>query len=343
MNMNLIKALVQADVPVLLWGPPGVGKTASLLAMADSDDCHVEVLVGSTLDPIDVGGYLVPDSSGTVRSTPPPWARRISAALADGRKAWLILDELSCAPPSVQAALLRVVNERRVGECNISGCRVMAAANPSDTAADGGSLSAATANRWAHLDWSVDAKAWSQGELSGWGFRGGGTGLASARASITAYISRNPTSLLQVPKDAAQERAWPSPRSWSAAARALAVAPAELAVAAVSACVGPGAANQWAEWRLQNDLPDPEDMLSGKAKVPDRGDRAYAALFAVVSCAGTEHPQRDSRMAKAWKILSGCRPDISLGPASSLLDMSDGEVPPEAMGLAARLRGAGVK
>jgi hypothetical protein len=116
-----------------------------------------------------------------------------------------------------------------------------------------------------------------------------------------------------------------------------------MAVAVVSACVGSGAANQWAEWLLQNDLPDPEDMLSGKVKVPDRGDRAYAALFAVVSCAGTENPQRTARIEAAWNILSKCRPDIALGPASSLLDMSDGEVPKAAMGLAARLRGAGVK
>src|ERR1017187_1286671 len=125
-SLPVIEALIAADVPVLLWGPPGVGKTAALLSLAKRANAHVEVLIGSTCDPIDVGGYLVPDASGVVCSSPPPWARRLSEALADNCPAWLMLDELSCAPPSVHAALLRVVHERRVGELDLGGVRVVA-------------------------------------------------------------------------------------------------------------------------------------------------------------------------------------------------------------------------
>jgi len=159
-TLPIVRACLDADVPVLLWGPPGVGKTCALRQMATDAGAHLEVLIGSTLDPIDVGGYLVPGKGGKIRSTPPPWTYRIRKALDAKRPAWLLLDELSCAPPSVQAALLRVVAERRAGEIDLAGCRVVAASNPADTAADGGELSAAMANRWAHVTWQVDAAAW---------------------------------------------------------------------------------------------------------------------------------------------------------------------------------------
>jgi len=47
-----------------------------------------------------------------VRFAPPSWALR----LAEAGHGLLFLDELSTAPPAVQAALLRVVLERAVGD-----------------------------------------------------------------------------------------------------------------------------------------------------------------------------------------------------------------------------------
>jgi hypothetical protein len=228
-----------------------------------------------------------------------------------------------------------------VGELDISGCHIVAAANPADTAADGGSLSAATANRWGHVNWTVDAKAWTIGELSGWGGKNVGNSLAMARASICGWISRKPAALLAVPEGAAAERGWPSPRSWSAAARALSAATKDIEIAAVAACVGEGAASEWAQWRAELDLPDPELVLAGKVKVPQRGDKAFSCLAAVVSVAGTERPDRNQRIAQAWKILAGQRPDLALTPASALLDISGGEVPDEARELGLRIIGAG--
>jgi hypothetical protein len=60
-----------------------------------------------------------------------------------------------------------------------------------------------------------------------------------------------------------------------------------------------------------------------------------------VSVAGTERPDRNQRIAQAWKILAGQRPDLALTPASALLDISGGEVPDEARELGLRIIGAG--
>ena len=85
---------------------------------------------------------------------PPDWAVRLVRA---GR-GLLFLDELSTAPPAVQAALLRVVLERRVGALQLpaGAVRIVAAANPRVGAADGWELSPPLANRFVHLYWMHD-------------------------------------------------------------------------------------------------------------------------------------------------------------------------------------------
>lgn len=326
---------LDADVPLLLWGAPGTGKTSALLALAQQRRAHCEVLIGATLDPVDVGGYLVP-TGGSVVSIPPPWAQRLRAALDRGQQAWLVLDELSCAAPAVQAALLRVVQERRVGEVDLRGCRVVAAANPEDSAADGGTLAAATANRWAHIDWTLSADDWTRGELSGWGAGHATRTLATARADVCAFITAHPSALLRLPEPGSAEtsRAWPSPRSWSHVARVIAAgaAPGD----AARALVGPGSATEFSAFIAARDLPDPEHVLAGAAPLPTRADRISATLQAVVSAVLVDHPDRQARVNRAWRLLAYVRADAALVPARVLLDVFP-SVPDEARALGKRI------
>lgn len=311
--------LLAADVPVMLWGAPGTGKTETIKAMALDANAHLEVLIGSTLDPIDVGGFLVPNHDN-VSSVPPPWAKRLKAQADAKRQCWLFLDELSCAPASVHAALLRVIAERRVGDLALE-FRVIAASNPADTAADGGNLSPAMANRFAHIDYAPSADTWVIGESTAWGVGHATAAHASASAQVAEYIRRNPSALLQVPAatDDASGRAWPSPRTWSYAARSLAQSGS---VAAFAALLGAGTAAEFATWRAARDLPDPEDLLSGKAKVPTRADYVAAALMSVVSAVSVQRPDRPKRVLAAWGLLSKARSDQALMPARALLDVS---------------------
>lgn len=340
--IELVRACLEADVPVLLRGAPGTGKTAVLLAEAANAGSHIEVLIGSTLDPLDVGGYLLPTKTG-VRSVAPPWATRIRAALDARKPAWLMLDELSCAPPSVQAALLRVVHERRVGELDLAGCRVVAASNPGETAADGGELSGASANRWAHFDWVPDVGAWVAGTLRNWG-RGHATERASGlAASVAAFVQRNPQALLSVPTGLSELGwAWPSPRSWTAAIAAASAGSDAIVLRLASGCVGEGAAKEWYAHHAARDLPDPEYVLAGTAKVPTRGDRAAATLSAVVACALLPRDDRSARVARAWAVVVSVRADVAVTAAKALLDATD-QVPEIAGPYAARLRGGGVE
>ena len=67
--------------------------------------------MGSRREKRDIAGKKF-EIEGTVRLAPPQWAKR----LQDQPEGLLFLDELTTSPPAVQAAMLRVVLERVVGE-----------------------------------------------------------------------------------------------------------------------------------------------------------------------------------------------------------------------------------
>src|SRR6202161_1878549 len=155
---------VAARVPVLLWGAPGTGKTSVIRAMADALGWPCETVIASIREPSDFAGLPVVVGED-VRFAPPAWARR----LAEAGRGLLFLDELSTAPPAVQAALLRVVLERVVGDLDLPAeVAVVAAANPPEQAADGWDLSAPLANRLCHLTWEINPRLVADGLAGGW-------------------------------------------------------------------------------------------------------------------------------------------------------------------------------
>lgn len=304
---------IQARVPVLLWGPPGVGKSSTVLAIGEALGLPVEVVIASIREPSDFSGLPVIDN-GEVRFTPPAWARR----LAQAGRGILFLDEISTAPPAVQAALLRVVLDRVVGDLVLpEGVAVVAAANPPEQAAGGWDLSPPLANRFCHIQWSLDPSSWVEGMLKGWPAPqvvrlpdGWEVGIPASRALVASFIRHRPHLLLQVPNSEGQAgRAWPSPRSWDMAARLLAACDAvqageDVVASLVCGCVGEGAGLEFLTWRRSLDLPDPEELLKNPSNftLPTRGDQAFAVLTAVVAAA-VSNLTADRWMA-AWQILA---------------------------------------
>src|SRR6202046_5077042 len=163
-TVEALGVAVAARVPVLLWGAPGTGKTSAIRAMAQAMGLPCETVIASIREPSDFAGLPIV-VGGDVVFAPPAWARR----LAEAGRGLLFLDELSTAPPAVQAALLRVVLERAVGDLTLpEEIAVVAAANPPEQAADGWDLSAPLANRLCHLSWDIDPRAVADGLAGGW-------------------------------------------------------------------------------------------------------------------------------------------------------------------------------
>ncbi|WP_242975874.1 hypothetical protein [Desulfosporosinus sp. FKB] len=69
---------VQAGIPVLTWGPPGVGKTASITKLADVLGIPLEVVLASIREPSDFSGLPVIGKAFWQKNTMLFWRNRNS-------------------------------------------------------------------------------------------------------------------------------------------------------------------------------------------------------------------------------------------------------------------------
>jgi hypothetical protein len=346
-QLDALALAVSADLPVLLWGEPGIGKTAALNQLADSLDLPLTTVIASVHEPSDFSGLPVVGDDPAVQGVPmapPDWAVR----LARCGRGLLFLDELSTAPPAVQAALLRLVLERRLGALTLpSGVRIVAAANPRSSAADGWELSAPLANRFVHLQWTHShevvvrglAGTWPRAMLPRLDPRRLGEAVALARRAVCGFLTTRPGLVHRLPSaETRRGGPWPSPRSWEMALRLVAFATASVASREVLSMlvrgtVGDGPGLELLAWIDRMDLPDPEVLLADPAAgdLPERGDLRHAVLDAVVEAVRNRPSQ--SRWDAAWALLVRAletgAPDLVVVPAATLamLRRDDWEVP----------------
>ena len=306
---------IEAGIPVLWWGAPGIGKTFRIRGYGRATKRATEVVIASIHPPEDFSGLPVRDGD-RARYLPPEWAVR----LVEAGGGLLFFDEVSGAAPASQNALLRVIHEGVVGQLALpAAVSMVAAANPTEQAAGGWDLSHPLANRFIHIETSADASAYVTGMLSGFpdpeplhlppSWR---AHIPTERAKVAAFIKARPQLLLVVPSDAGKaSRGWPSPRSWDALARALAAsraigAPEDVRLPLAGGAVGDAAAHEYLVWEKELDLPDPETLLAAphKFELPKRGDKAFAILSSVAAAAVSNLTEK--RWCAAWEIIDRC-------------------------------------
>ncbi|MGW6523522.1 AAA family ATPase [Streptomyces sp. NPDC054962] len=346
-QLEALTLAVAADLPVLLWGEPGIGKTAALTQLAEALDLPLTTVIASVHEPSDFSGLPVvgddPAEQG-VPMAPPDWAVRLVRA---GR-GLLFLDELSTAPPAVQAALLRLVLERRIGTLTLPpGVRIVAAANPRGSAADGWELSPPLANRFVHLQWIHDHEVvvrglggtWPRATLPRLDPAKLPEAVDFARRAVCGLLAARPKLVHQLPSSEARRGgAWPSPRSWDMTLSLLAFATAagssrDVLSLLVRGTVGDGPGLELLASLDRMDLPDPETLLADPAgaDLPERGDLRQAVLDGVVAAVRTR-PDR-SRWDAAWALLVRAletgAPDLVVVPATTLASLrrEDWDVP----------------
>ncbi|WP_238440697.1 AAA family ATPase [Streptomyces sp. TR1341] len=346
-QLEALTLAVAADLPVLLWGEPGIGKTAALTQLAETLALPLTTVIASVHEPTDFSGLPIvgddPETRG-VPMAPPQWV----VELVRAGRGLLFLDELSTATPAVQAALLRVVLERRVGALQLPpGVRIVAAANPRASAADGWELSPPLANRFVHLYWVHDREVvvrglggvWPRAELPRLLPERLSEAVAYARRAVCGFLEARPTLIHRLPStETRRGGAWPSPRSWEAALTLLAFGTAagvskEVLALLVRGAVGDGPGFELLAHIDRMDLPDPESLLAdpASAELPERGDLRQAALEAVVAAVGAR-PRRE-RWEAGWAVLVRAletgAPDLLVAPATALaaLRRDEWEVP----------------
>lgn len=312
-----LRSLIASRIPTLIWGPPGIGKTAWVNSEVGKLGLHMETVIASVREPADFSGLPFITEEG-VSFNIPAWANRINK-----HGGVVFIDEATTAPPAVQAALLRVIHEGVVGEVKLrDDVYFMAAANPAEYAANGYELAAPLANRFIHLHFNVDAKDFCTNFPTYWGAPPTLTNIkendwAPKRGLVAAYLSAQPTKLLVFPEaESNRGKAWPSPRSWDAASRVMAsCATIEEATPLVIGAVGEAQGVEFFNWLKNMDLPQPKDVLDNwqSFKVPDRSDKTYAIISGVVSFLNENFEKKywDATWEVIGKICEANQPDVA--------------------------------
>lgn len=242
---------------VMIWGPPGIGKSSVVAQVAEGAGMQLIDLRLSQLAPTDLRGLPVADhESGIARWYPPEFLPR------EGRGI-LFLDEINMAPPSLQGIAQQLVLDRRVGSYRVpEGWFIWAAGNRKEDYASVFDMPSPLANRFVHFNVGPDFDS-----FKAWAMRSG------IEETVVAFLAYRPNLLHRMD---AQQPAWPSPRAWEMAS-ALYKAGLDIAPA-----VGTAAAAEFQSYlALVKNLPDLSAILSGKGKVsfPDEPSVRYAVTI----------------------------------------------------------------
>lgn len=222
---------------VMIWGPPGVGKSSIVADIASKANLELIDLRLSQLAPTDLRGLPVADSA-VARWLPPDFLPTTGNGI-------LFLDELNMAPPAIQGIAQQLILNRKVGNYHLpEGWFVWAAGNRKEDRAAVFDMPAPLANRFLH--YSVEPHFDS---FRSWAARRG------IHEQILAFLAFRPA-LLHQPD--AKFPAWPSPRSWEMASELHEIG------LPVNAAVGEGPTGEFAAFRkVYERLPNLESILEG--------------------------------------------------------------------------------
>ncbi len=260
--LKTLRKLVQIQQPVFVWGAPGVGKSQVVAQVAQEEGLRLIDVRAVLLDPVDLRGLPRIDDDGRACWCPPEFLPREGCGI-------LFLDELNAAPPLVQAACYQLVLDRCLGEYRLpGGWSMVAAGNRETDRAVTHRMPSALANRFVHLEFSVDVDEWLTWAQN--------CGVSQA---VIAFIRFRP-SLLHAFDPQKDDKAFATPRSWEFVSRVMnhlrgGFPDLEL----IAGIVGEGTASEFCGFlRIYRNLPDPDTLLDDPetADVPQDPAMLYA-------------------------------------------------------------------
>jgi len=271
LDTEFISARHQQHTPVMLWGPPGIGKSQLVQQIGVRHGVEVVDIRLSQMEPSDLRG--IPFKSGELVEWAVP--AMLPSVERHGETGILFLDEITSAVPSVSAAAYQLILDRRLGEYRVpDGWAIFSAGNRQGDRGVTYTMPAPLANRFSHYDIEINLDDWAA-----WAYR------QHIDERIIGFLRYRPELLFDF-DPALNPMAFPSPRSWEFAHRALSkfAGLPHLLSGALQACVGQAAGIELHAFVQSLDkLPDIDAILAGeKISPPKEIDLQYALASALV-------------------------------------------------------------
>jgi len=186
--------------PLMVWGPPGAGKSSIIQAVANREGIGFIDFRLSQVEPVDLRGLPVPNKE----EKSVEWFVTAEFPRDPKSRGILLFDEISAADRSLQVAAYELILDRRLGKLYSlpDGWLVVAAGNRTEDRAVATTMSSALANRFMHVEIDPNSEDWIK-----WG------AANDIHPAVLGFIKTRPENLFSI-KNQNLERGWPSPRSW---------------------------------------------------------------------------------------------------------------------------------
>jgi len=275
---NSLDGLIESQIPVFVWGSPGIGKSSIIKQIAKDKGLEFVDLRLSLLDPTDLKGipFFDKDNHEAV------WASPNFLPKEPNSKGILFLDEINTAPPSVQASAYQLVLDRKVGDYELpKGWSIVAAGNHESDRGVVYRMPPPLANRFVHLNMEVSFEDWKS-----WAYNSG------IDSSIIAFLHYDSSRLFDF-DPTANQKSFPTPRSWEYVDKILASKIDEaLLLEVISGAVGAESATAFVSFRkVMYRLPDIDKLLDGEDVEVEHDSQV---LFALVAGIVSSIKQEDS-------------------------------------------------
>lgn len=268
------------DEPLMLWGPPGCGKSAVVAQVAERANAVLVDIRLSQYDSVDLRGFPTVEAgkyegSGAMAWVPPVTLPFVgNKAFPTDRPIIVFLDEINSASMAVAAVAYQLVNERRVGEHPLMpNVRVLLAGNREGDKGVTSRMPLPLANRMTHVEVIMDHESWIAHHLDN-----------SGDPLMAAFFMYRPA-LICTFDPAKPAKAFGTYRSWTKAARYVASDMSRsMKYTAVAGAVGDGeAAELFGFMDIAAKMPDLDDVIARptKAPLPDGVGMSYAVSMAL--------------------------------------------------------------
>lgn len=272
---QLLARTIEARMPVLVTGPPGVGKSDIVNQATEAAEADLILSHPAVADPTEAKG--IPWAlKGAKEATFLPFGDLAAALRAERPTVWF-LDDLGQATPAVQASFMQLLLARRVNDHKLPECVTFVAATNrrTDRAGVSGILEPVKSRFTTIVELMPSIDDWSTWALD-----------RDLPVELVAFLRFRPELLCAFAPSADLVNS-PIPRTWANAGKILGLGlPDQLQMHALAGAVGEGAATELTAFlRLYQNLPS----IDGIMVDPDAGDLPTdpSVLYATVTALGS--------------------------------------------------------